>query len=88
MTLTASNPANGSTAARRVYNVELTFASPMDRDSLRVEVTPSVGTQTVFWPDENNMKAQVSGDFLPSAGYTVVVKGDSKTRDGRRWVRM
>lgn len=80
--LTASNPANGSTAARRVYNVELTFASPMDRDSLRVEVTPSVGTQTVFWPDENNMKAQVSGDFLPSAGYTVVVKGDSKTRDG------
>ena len=80
--LVASNPANGSTATRRVYNVELTFASPMDRDSLRVEVTPSVGTPTVFWSDENNMKAQVSGDFLPSAGYTVVVKGDARTRDG------
>lgn len=80
--LAASHPTTGSTAPRRVYNVELTFASPMDRDSLHVEVTPSVGTQNVYWPDESNMKAQVSGDFLPAAAYTVVVKGDSKTRDG------
>ena len=56
--------------------------STADRDSLHIEVTPSVGTQNVFWPDESNMKAQVSGDFLPSTAYAIVVKGDSKTRDG------
>lgn len=80
--LAASSPASGSTAPRRVYGVDLTFASPMDRDSLRVEVTPSVGAQNLYWPDETGLKAQVSGDFLPSTAYTVVIKGDSKTRDG------
>ncbi|MFN8482775.1 MAG: Ig-like domain-containing protein [Anaerolineae bacterium] len=81
--LLSSTPANGAQASRDILNgLQLSFASPMDRDALRVTVAPTITNQTVAWEDESNTKARVYGSWQPSTAYTVTLGSPSRTRDG------
>ncbi len=81
--LLGSTPANGAQSSRDVLNgLQLSFASPMNRDALQVTVAPTITSQTISWEDDSNTKARVYGSWQPSTQYTVTIGGQSKTRDG------
>ncbi|MFN8499373.1 MAG: Ig-like domain-containing protein [Anaerolineae bacterium] len=81
--LLASTPADGAQSSRDALNgLQLSFASPMDRDALKVTAAPTITNQTISWEDESNTKARVYGSWQPSTAYTVTLGAASKTRDG------
>lgn len=78
--LAASQPANGATNYQG--GIQLTFASPMDRDNVQITVEPKLSNSNLFWQDETNTKVSLGGPLAPSTPYTVTIKGESKTRSG------
>ncbi len=81
--LLGSTPASGAQSSRDILNgLQLSFASPMNRDALQVTVAPTITNQTISWEDDSNTKARVYGSWQPSTQYAVTLGGQSKTRDG------
>ncbi len=81
--LAGSVPANGAQGSTEIRSgLQLTFASPMDRDGLQYTIAPTLTYQSVFWLDDSNTKARLNGAWQASTDYTVTIKGESKTRSG------
>lgn len=60
----------------------MNFNSPMDQDSMRVSVAPTLTRQSLYWTWGESLDARVYGNWEASTAYTVTIHGDSKTRDG------
>jgi uncharacterized protein YfaS (alpha-2-macroglobulin family) len=61
------------------------FMSPMNRDSLRVTLQPTITNQSVFWEGERrgadaDVRVHIQGGWLPSTQYAVTIGADSTTR--------
>ena len=80
----ATSPADGARDARQQRNgFQITFASPMDPEGVKVTIVPTITNQRVNWRyDSNNTVALVYGGWLPSQSYTVTIGGQSRTREG------
>ncbi|MCW5851344.1 MAG: Ig-like domain-containing protein [Anaerolineae bacterium] len=78
--LAASQPQNGATNYEG--GVQLTFASPMDRDAFQYDIAPKPTFQNAYWQNPESTQVAIGGDWQPSTQYTVTVKGASKTRSG------
>ena len=85
--IVSTNPADGEQAAGLWGGLEVTFSSPMNRDSINgnFTITPTITPTEVYtyWWD-NNTKLQLSFPMKPSTDYQVVLRRDIEGRDGQK----
>lgn len=85
-TTPADRDQKGSTVSGFVIN----FASPMNQDSLRVTLQPTITNQSLNWEGgegagvEAGIRLHIQGNWLPSTAYAVTIGADSTTRYGEK----
>jgi alpha-2-macroglobulin len=67
----------------------INFASPMNKDSLKATLQPTITNQSINWEGEKGVtdastRVHVQGNWLPSTPYTVTIGADSTTRYGEK----
>ncbi|MGE5263371.1 MAG: Ig-like domain-containing protein, partial [Acidobacteriota bacterium] len=83
-------PQNGNTSASMADGLRLNFASPMNQESLKVTVQPTITNQTLWWEGDKVNRtdtstiAHVGGQWQASTPYTVTIGSESPTRYGEK----
>lgn len=84
--VTSTLPANNDSASKAIRDgFRIDFASPMDRDGLKVTIAPTITNQNLWWEyGKDDTIAHVAGGWLASQTYTVTIGADSRTREGEK----
>ncbi|TMC59636.1 MAG: hypothetical protein E6J26_03340, partial [Chloroflexi bacterium] len=82
-------PVNGAQDDRQVQQgMVINFTSPMDKDSVKFTIVPSITNQYVFWQGQDKqgdeVTARISGSWQASTAYAVTVSADSRGRYGEK----
>jgi len=77
-------PRDGDTSNKDVrQGLVISFTSPMDEESLKVTIVPTIANQSVFWDfGKDDTVARVGGDWLASQAYQVTIGAESRGRYG------
>ncbi len=85
----STTPADGSQNGDVGNGFLIQFASPMNHDSLKVTIVPTITDQSTFWESTkggtgNDTTARITGGWKPSQAYAVTIGADSVTRYGEK----
>jgi len=72
----------GSKAIREGFRI--VFTAPVNPDSLKVTISPTITNQSIYWEGRDNTIAHVNGGWLASRAYTVTISADTLSRYGDR----
>jgi len=64
----------------------INFSAPMDKESVKITIAPTITNQYVFWQGDEkqggDLTARISGGWQASTNYVVTVSADSRGRYG------